>query len=1206
MKKLDFKRIYRYLINKKYKQILLIILAIMFLNSFISITTGYNIIEKSVKRVLESAGIYTEQVKEVVIKSDGYDDSEPGSWKITKKAEWTDTNKVKVTMDLDTVAKSNGKDKDVLFILNAIDNNDKMESLKNGIQELTNNLLSNNRNQVAYFISNGTQLNLTNNLNTATETINEISSNSERNYTLGMVKTREILKNYNASEDRELIVLFITDGMPTTDTPNQNIEYELLKEEYPNIQVKGIQYEATSSKINELEYISEEQYIANQENIKDILYVAALNPYPYNSFHVKDFINTTYFDIDSENTENNYIDGTNINWNFDKLISGESKRLIFNLTLKDSYSSKNGYYPLNNKIEVTANIDTETFNKNSNTTPVLKNYYTVSYDTNPPTGCNIKNIDTVDSIIYQNVEKRNDITSSCPRYVFKGWELADNSVKQMNDDIFIMPEKDVTVRATWTKVNISKSMDGIIHEKDTLWKRIENDVQNNRYGAKEYIGEETTYYDNSIYYYTDKTNNNVKFGNFCWQIVRTTETGGVKLVYNGEIKNDGCNNTGKEQQLSNSSQFSQMDGWDSFLGSVGYMYNKSLYEKYKEEADSIGRYEWIYGFERVNSSDNYYFSADEPTYNDNEKVYTLNNPVQLGKWSDLYRENRAKGYYTCFSTSSVGTCSIIQYVVRSDYWNAYTLELYNGKTLNDINTNIVLGENYTKEGYTYTLTNTKTIKVLDWENEYKNYKNYYICSSFGVSSCSTIYKIGKVDQNGMTRVNISKIYNFGNSFSYSGGTYTLNDTIQILSPEADRETLNTHHYTCKTTGTTCTTLFYVFYAHSSIFYIELKNGKSVEDALDEMLWNDDVNETDSEIKKVIDEWYRVNMVSYTKYLENEIYCNDRSIEDYSGWNPNGGDTNSPIYFKSFETSKKINLGCQNKNDQFTISDGSGKGNGKLTYPVGILTASEANLMGVNFAVTGQEYWLGTPDSWHYDGDYSMYTVSPSTYDVLSMENVDRTAGIRPSISLLPNIEITDGDGSIENPYIISDEIPTESTYYNISVVGNENIIVKKRAVEGKNIILSYNGERRKNIASFKINGKLIEGNKFIMPAEDVEITDVVLNELFVIESEHNPYPNNLHYENNNSIGKIYGKEKFKGAKSLTVTLDVQTDSSGNDWVELYDSDNFYYPIDFKRYGGSTRKTYTITVNGDYVIICFRTNSSGNNYYGFKATVVPNY
>jgi len=108
----------------------------------------------------------------------------------------------------------------------------------------------------------------------------------------------EILKNYNASEDRELIVLFITDGMPTTDTPNQNIEYELLKEEYPNIQVKGIQYEATSSKINELEYISEEQYIANQENIKDILYVAALNPYPYNSFHVKDFINTTYFDID--------------------------------------------------------------------------------------------------------------------------------------------------------------------------------------------------------------------------------------------------------------------------------------------------------------------------------------------------------------------------------------------------------------------------------------------------------------------------------------------------------------------------------------------------------------------------------------------------------------------------------------------------------------------------------------------------------------------------------------------------------------------------------------------------------------------------------------------------------------------------------------------------------------------------------------------
>ena len=36
-----------------------------------------------------------------------------------------------------------------------------------------------------------------------------------------------------------------------------------------------------------------------------------------------------------------------------------------------------------------------------------------------------------------------------------------------------------------------------------------------------------------MYYRGDVENNNVKFANFCWKIVRTTETEGVKLIYNG-------------------------------------------------------------------------------------------------------------------------------------------------------------------------------------------------------------------------------------------------------------------------------------------------------------------------------------------------------------------------------------------------------------------------------------------------------------------------------------------------------------------------------------------------------------------------------------------------------------------------------------------------------------------------------------------------
>lgn len=46
-----------------------------------------------------------------------------------------------------------------------------------------------------------------------------------------------------------------------------------------------------------------------------------------------------------------------------------------------------------------------------------------------------------------------------------------------------------------------------------------------------------------VYYRGDVSNNNVIFADFCWLIVRTTETGGVKLLYNGEVNSDGsCNN----------------------------------------------------------------------------------------------------------------------------------------------------------------------------------------------------------------------------------------------------------------------------------------------------------------------------------------------------------------------------------------------------------------------------------------------------------------------------------------------------------------------------------------------------------------------------------------------------------------------------------------------------------------------------------------
>ena len=85
----------------------------------------------------------------------------------------------------------------------------------------------------------------------------------------------------------------------------------------------------------------------------------------------------------------------------------------------------------------------------------------------------------------------------------------------------------------------------------------------------------------------------------------------------------------------------------------------------------------------------------------------------------------------------------------------------------------------------------------------------------------------------------------------------------------------------------------------------------------------------------------------------------------------------------------------------------------------------------------------------------------------------------------------------------------------------------------------------------------------------------------------------------------YRKNTFENATSLTVELTYQTEGTSWDWIYLYDSSGGS-PIGDKKYGGSTLTTETITINSNYLKILFNTDYSGNNYYGFKAVITPNY
>ena len=75
-----------------------------------------------------------------------------------------------------------------------------------------------------------------------------------------------------------------------------------------------------------------------------------------------------------------------------------------------------------------------------------------------------------------------------------------------------------------------------------------------------------------VYYFrgdADKVNNNIIFNNMCWKIIRTTETGGVKLIYNGTPTDGKCETqTGDTTQIGTSA-FNENYNDNAY---VGYMY----------------------------------------------------------------------------------------------------------------------------------------------------------------------------------------------------------------------------------------------------------------------------------------------------------------------------------------------------------------------------------------------------------------------------------------------------------------------------------------------------------------------------------------------------------------------------------------------------------------------------------------------------------
>ena len=403
-----------------------------------------------------------------------------------------------------------------------------------------------------------------------------------------------------------------------------------------------------------------------------------------------------------------------------------------------------------------------------------------------------------------------------------------------------------------------------------LYHTIENRYNQDKTYIGLYNGEGADTYANPVYYYKGNVqNNNVLFAGFCWKIVRTTETGGVKIVYNGVQKDGSCNNTGTDSQIGTSA-FNNDDNSPAY---VGYMHNT---------------------------------------------VYP---------YSDKYLSSQS---------------------------------------------NIV----------------------------------------------------------------------FGNSFTYANGTYTLTDTKTVATWSSGYNTINNNHYSCMTTGITCSSIYYFYYTDSTYaYYITLTNGKSVNDVLNEMLYADDVNKNDSTIKAYIDSWYENNLASYEDRLEDTVFCNDRSISSLNGWNPNGGSTTSFLLFKSFDDTSNPSLACTNETDRFSMSNPKAK----LSYPIGLLSVPELSLAGYgssDYINNGQGVWTGSPSN--LGNGYAGVSTLTSLGNI-SGNKADSSRGVRPSVSLKPNTYFSSGDGSFTNPFVIGDAVeePSDKSFDKVFAANSTDIFNEK-------------------------------------------------------------------------------------------------------------------------------------------------------------------
>ena len=192
----------------------------------------------------------------------------------------------------------------------------------------------------------------------------------------------------------------------------------------------------------------------------------------------------------------------------------------------------------------------------------------------------------------------------------------------------------------------------------------------------------------------------------------------------------------------------------------------------------------------------------------------------------------------------------------------------------------------------------------------------------------------------------------------------------------------------------------------------------------------------SDIKTYLEDWYAnytdLN-VSNTK-ITDQIYCNDRtastsnvaySTTNYTtltSWNSKGTTYYYGANGRVWNNPVSPDYKCPVASDKFTTT--TVKGNGKLSYPVGLISADEITFAGLPAGKTNNSFYLYTGD-YYWAGSPSVFSggalaIEFIVYDDgnLDIDSVSSYTGVRGVVSLSSESKLL-GSGTYNDVYTVN-------------------------------------------------------------------------------------------------------------------------------------------------------------------------------------------